>query len=127
MKKIIDSLYKNNEISDQKAMLVSILYTSTFLVVCAIIIQCILLPIWETNHQDRIKKLDDQLSGAESAEEAAVINVLIKMENDDWEKEIAANHTAYILSLGTPIVIFALFIIYVILSKITNKLFDKIL
>lgn len=85
------------------------------------------MPAWNSNHQDRLNGLNEQLLKAENAEETAFVNVMINMENDDWQRQIEANHTVCGLSFGSPVLLMALFMIYVILSKVIGLLLDKIL
>lgn len=127
MDKIIEYFTKDDKNSDLKAMFLALLCLSAFLILFGLVSKFILMPAWNSNHQDRLNKLNEQLLEAENAEETAVVNVMINMENDDWQKQIEANHTVCALSFCSPVLLMALFIIYVFLSKVMSLLFDKIL
>lgn len=127
MEKIIEYFTKDDKNSELKAMFLSILCLSAFLILFGLVSKFILMPAWNSNHQDRLDELNEQLLKAENAEETAVVNVMINMENDDWQKQIEANHTVCALSFCSPILLMILFMVYIILSKTMSLLFDKIL
>ncbi len=126
MQNFLDSLCKNNKPRIKKTMLSSILFISAFFIVYAIITKCILQ--FETfNHQATIKNLNDQLSTAQNEEEIAIVNFLLKTENETWNKAIEANHDVFIISLTFSAALPIIYILYIALSRITDILFDALL
>lgn len=122
MKKLLNIFDYDYKPTGEEALIYTAIIGFVLTIIATILFQCVMLPVAEEKHIETLNNLEKQLLEAENKYETATINIMIKMENNDWIKQQEANQSASVFSLAFGIGILIVSLLYVLLTIIIDIL-----